>query len=84
MPRVPEGGQRLVSKPGHGEHFKVPGVVGNRVGTKGGNEVVVRIDLDGPYRSCRWRLASCRVRVIEDKLETHQRSAQPERYEHTH
>lgn len=35
---MPEGGQRLVSRSGHDEHFGDPGVVGSGVGTTGGNE----------------------------------------------
>lgn len=55
------------------------------VGTKGGNEVVVRTDLDvGTTEVVVGSLASCRVRVIENKLESHQRSAQPKRFEYTH
>lgn len=43
---MPEGGQRLVSRSGHDEHFGEPGVVGSGVGTKGGNEGVLITDVD--------------------------------------
>lgn len=42
---MPEGGQRLVSRSGHDEHFGLPGVVGKEVGTKGGNEGVFITDV---------------------------------------
>lgn len=53
-----------MSRFGHDEHFGVPGVVGTGVGTKGGDEVVVRTDLDvGTTEVVVGSLASCRVRV---------------------
>lgn len=57
-------GAGIVSRFGHDEHFGVPGVVGTGVGTKGGDEVVVRTDLDvGTTEVVVGSLASCVVRV---------------------